>query len=118
MGMFEFLSKEVREGLDLARKRALGRKSRLRVHVDGQIYPVRRLWDAGFSLDSDGAPFLRGRVDLYDGARQLCECLVIASEEANGETIYEFKRATAVATEPPRDFSVDENAPVALIGRA
>lgn len=115
--MSDFLPKEVREGLELARKRALARKSRLRVAVDDKVYPVRRFWDDGFSLDAEGAPFLRGLVDLYDGSRHLYTCLIIASEEDSGEMIYEFKRHTAAVDKAPRDFYVEENAPTALIGR-
>ncbi|MCR8724819.1 hypothetical protein [Frigidibacter sp. ROC022] len=115
--MSDFLPREVREGLEMARKRDLARKSRLRVVVDDQIYPVRRFWDDGFSLDADGAPYLRGLVDLYDGSRHLYTCLIVASEEASGEMIYEFKRHTAAVDKPPRDFYVEEDAPVALIGR-
>jgi hypothetical protein len=115
--MFEFLPKEVRDGLEMARKRALKRQSRLRLQVDDQVYPLRRFWDGGFSLDTEGAPFLRGLVDLYDGSRHIFQCLIVASEEANGETVYEFKRSTATVDRPPRDFIVEDDAPVALIGR-
>jgi hypothetical protein len=79
---------------------------------------VRRFWEGGFSLDAEGAPQLRGLVDLYDGSRHLYQCLIIASEEASGEMIYEFKRHTAAIDEAPLDFYRDENAPVALIARA
>jgi hypothetical protein len=115
--MSDHLPKEVREGLELARKRSLAKKSRLRVQADDRLYPVRRLWDGGFSLDAEGAPLLRGLVDLYDGARHLYQCLIIASDDEAGEMIYEFKRHTATTDRPARDFYVDDDAPVALIGR-
>lgn len=115
--MFEMLPKEVREGLEMARKRDLKRKSRLRVHTDDDIFPVLRYWETGFALDVENAPHLRGLVDIYDGARHLYQCLVIASEEANGEMVYDFKRSTAVKDKPALDFVQDVNAPVALLGR-
>lgn len=115
--MSDFLPKEVREGLELARRLDLAKRSRLRVHTDAEIFPVRRFWEGGFSLDAEG-PHLRGLVDLYDGARHLYQCLIVASEEAAGEMIYEFKRQTAAVDSAPLDFYRDENAPVALIGRA
>ena len=115
--MFEFLPKEVREGLEMARKRDLKRKSRLRVHTDDEIFPVLRFWDTGFALDVENAPHLRGLVDIYDGSRHLYQCLVITSEEANGEMVYDFKRSTAVKDKPALDFVQDVNAPVALLGR-
>ena len=116
--MVDFLPKEVREGLEMARKRDLAKRSRLRLHADDAVFPVRRLWDSGFSLDADEAPNLRGLVDLYDGSRHLYQCLIVASEEAAGEMIYEFKRHTATTDRPARDYWLDEDAPVALIGRA
>lgn len=115
--MSEFLPKEVREGLEMARKRALKRKSRLRVHTDDDVFPVLRYWDTGFSLDAENAPHLRGLVDLYDGARHLYQCLVVASDETMGEMIYDFKRSTPAKDKAPLDFVRDVDAPVALLGR-
>ena len=89
--MTDFLPKEVREGLEQARKQALRKKSRLRVHADEQVFPVLRFWEGGFALEAENAPHLRGLVDLYDGARHLYQCLIVASEEEDGEMIYEFK---------------------------
>lgn len=114
--MSEFLPKEVREGLEQARKRDLKKKSRLRVIVGDAVFPVLKYWETGFSLDIDDAPRLRGLVDLYDGSRHLYQCLIVASEEELGEMRYEFKRSTAAVDRPPLDFVRDENAPVALIG--
>ena len=113
--MSEFLPKEVREGLELARKHDLIKKSRLRVRAGDREFPVLRLWETGFSLDADDAPHLRGLVDLYDGAVQMYQCLIVASEEENGELKFEFKRSTAAVDKAPLDFYRDENAPVALL---
>lgn len=115
--MSEYLSKEVRAGLELARKEARRRSSRLRVRVGDQTFAILRLWDEGFALDPDDAPHLRGLVDVYDGARHLSQCLIVASAEAAGEMVYEFKRSTAASPDAPRDYARDENAPVALIPR-
>ncbi len=115
--MLEFLSKEVAEGLALAQKRAARRKSRLRIHVGGEIYPVLRLWEDGLALDAGQIPALRGLIDLYDGGRHISQCLIIASEAENGELICDFKRSTAVADHAPRDYWLDENAPAAYLPR-
>lgn len=116
--MSEFLPKEVREGLQEARKQTLRKKSRMRVKVGDQMFTILRYWDQGFSLDATEAPALRGLVDLYDGARHLSQCLIVASEEEDGQMVFEYKRATAAHDAPPLDYERDENAPVALIGRA
>lgn len=113
----EFLSKEVREGLEAARKRDLKKRARLRIRVNEEVFPVLKFWDTGFSLDADRAPHLRGLVDLYDGSRHLYQCLIVASEEEGGQMKYEFKRNTAVEDRAPLDFARDEHAPVGLIPR-
>ncbi len=113
--MSEFLPKEVREGLELARKAALKKKNRLRVHTGDQILPVLRFWENGFSLDADDAPKLRGLVDIYDGARHLYQCLIVATEHNGSEMQFEFKRSTMASEQPALDFVRDENAPIALL---
>ena len=115
--MSEFLPREVRAGLEEARKRDLRRRSRLRVLAGEDVYPVLRLWDGGFALDADQVTQLRGLVDLFDGARHVAQCLIIASDVAEGELICTMKRATRAAEAAPLDFARDEGAPVALIGR-
>ena len=116
--MSEFLPKEVREGLEKARKQDLQKKSRLRVKVGGHDFTVLRYWDEGFALDVEDAPHLRGFVDVYDGGRHLSQCLIVASSEENGEMVYEFKRETLATDAPAVDYEIDVNAPAGLIGRA
>ena len=116
--MLEFLPKEVREGLEAARKKDQKRKSRLRVHVGGAVFPVLRFWHDGFALDADFSPrALRGLVDVYDGSRHIFQCLIVASEIEKGELVCDFKRATAVADKAALDFWRDENAPVGFLTR-
>ncbi|WP_298563624.1 hypothetical protein [uncultured Aliiroseovarius sp.] len=111
----EYLPKEVREGLEAARKKDLKKKSRLRIRVNEEVFPVLKFWDTGFALDAERAPHLRGLVDLYDGSRHLYQCLIIASEEEDGEMKYEFKRKAEAHDAVPRDYAREDNAPVALI---
>ena len=66
-------------------------------------------------MDAKSAPHLRGLVDLYDGAKHLMQCLIVASEEQAGEMQFEFKRATVVEDRPAVDFEKAANAPVGLI---
>ncbi len=112
------LPKEVQAGLDKARTERLRRSSRLRLLVGDRIYPVLRLWKTGFAIDAEDAPHLRGLVDLFDGTVHLFQCLIVASDEENGEMQYEFKRATAIADAPALDFEKPSDAPAGLIGRA
>ena len=115
--MTEYLTKELREGLAQARKFAAKKKSRLRVHVGDEVFPVLRVWDMGFALDAEDAPHMRGLVDLYDGARHTAQCLIIASDEEAGEIRYEYKRTTAAHKRAPLDFAREDDVPVALIGQ-
>lgn len=117
--MLEFLPKEVREGLEAARKRDLKRKARLRVEVGDAVYPVLRFWDNGFALDADFSPGkLRGLVDVYDGSRHVFQCLIVATSIENGELVCDFKRATAVSDRAPLDFWRRDDAPVGYLPKA
>jgi hypothetical protein len=116
--MSEYLPREVRAGLELARKTDLKKKSRINVQVGGQSFVILRHWNEGFALDKDDAPHLRGLVDIYDGTRHLSRCLIVASSEDDGEMVYEYKRATPVSDRAPLDYHRDENAPVALIEKS
>lgn len=110
--------KEVQEGLEAARQEALRKRARLRLEVDGRFHPVLRMWKSGFAISAEGAPPLRGLIDLYDGAIHLFQCLVVKAEEEGLEMRYEFKRATPVAEAAALDFEKSDKAPVALITKA
>ncbi len=116
--MLEHLPPEVREGLEAARKADLRRKSRLRMQVNGAAFPVLRLWEDGMALDATLTPHLRGLVDIYDGARHIFQCLIVASSHEGGELICDFKRSTAVIDRPALDYWHDENAPVGYLPKA
>ncbi|MGR3321868.1 MAG: hypothetical protein ACU0DK_08055 [Pseudooceanicola sp.] len=113
--MTTFLSKELQDGLAAARKLARTRKSRLRVKAGEDVFPVIRFWDKGFAVELETAPRLRGLVDIYDGARHLCQCLIVASDEDGDEMRYDFKRATPAADKAPLDFARPDDAPIGLI---
>jgi hypothetical protein len=115
--MNEYLPKDLADDLEKARKQKLRRKSRLKVKAGDRSFVIIRYWDRGFALDAEDAPHLRGLVDVYDGARHLSQCLIVASEEEGGEMVYEFKRATPHSEIPPLDYELAADAPVALIER-
>ena len=115
--MSDYLPKEVREGLEQARKAARRKSNRLRLQAGDEVFPVLRAWDDGFALALEDAPKLRGLVDLFDGARHVSRCLIIASSEEAHEMIYEFKRATEAVDQQPVDFVRERDAPIALLGK-
>ena len=85
------------------------------MQVGDEQYPVLKLWKNGFALDAENAPHLRGLVDLYDGARHISQCLIVASSEEDGLMEYEFKRNTAASKDAARDFVEDDTRPAALL---
>jgi hypothetical protein len=115
--MSEYLPKEVRAGLEEARKRDIRRRSRMRVMTGDQVFPILRYWEDGFTLDADQVDHLRGLVDVYDGARHISQSLIIASEVAGGELVCTMKRSTAALDRPPLDFVRDDHAPIGLLPR-
>lgn len=116
--MSTYVSKEISAELDAARIAALKKASRLRVQLGDKTYRVLRLWKDGFTVESDTTPRLRGLVDIYDGARHLYQCLIIAVDVEGPEMRYEFKRSTAHADTAPLDYERDPDAPIALLGPA
>ena len=113
--MSTFLSRDVQQGLDRARADDLKRKSRFRVQFDGEIYPILKLWETGFVISAEGAPHMRGLVDVFNGATHVYQCLIVASQEEHGEVHFEFKRNTVALDRPPLDFEQRHDAPVALL---
>jgi hypothetical protein len=113
--MLEFLPPEFRIGQTAAPKKTGARKTRLRVRVGDAVYPVLRFWHDGLVLDAGLTPRLRGLVDVYDGARHIFQCLIVASTVEGNEVICTFKRSTAVVDKAPLDFWRDENAPVGFL---
>jgi len=115
--MFHTLPDDVYEGLKLARQKSLKRNDKLCVHDGDQAHRILRLWDDGFALDAATAPRLRGRVEIYDGARHLYQCLVIDSEVSGQERVFEFKWVSTIPDRPPADFVREQDAPIALLSR-
>lgn len=115
--MVGYMPKEVRDGLEAARKRGTKDRSRLRIKVGGESFTILRYWDTGFAVDAGTIPSLRGRADLYDGSRHVAQCLIVASAEEAGETVYEFKRSTKPLEGPPADFVRDDTAPAGYLAR-
>jgi len=116
--MNDFLPVEVREGLKAARKASLKRNDRLCVHDGDDVYRVRRFWDTGLSLDVAHGDKLRGRVEIYDGARHLYQCLIINSRLEGEEYIFDFKWLNPVSDHPAADFVRPDAVPAGLLTKA
>ena len=115
--MLEFLPKEVLEGLEGARKREQRKKSRLRVRVEDEVFPILRMWENGFCVARGTAKQLRGLVDVYDGSRHLYQALIVASHDDEFEINYDFKRSTSAVNGQPLDYDRPDDAPVALLAQ-
>ena len=99
------------------RQRPLSRRRgpQYRVRMDGEEYPVARMWDSGFSVKAEDGPRLRGFVDLLHGGDLLARCLIVLAEQENGMVRYEYKRRTEAFDQPPPDYEVSDDAPVGLL---
>jgi hypothetical protein len=113
--MSDFLSREMLAEMETARKKALKKKSRLRIVAGDETYPILRMLPEGFTLDADQALHLRGLVDLYDGARHLAQCLIMASDVAGGELICTMKWQRKTADVAPLDYVRDDSAPAGYL---
>ncbi len=115
--MSDFLSKEMREALDAARRLGLKKRSRLRIVAGEDVYPILRMLPGGFTLDATEITHLRGIVDLFDGARHLSQCLITATDVEGGELVCNMKWSTAAQDTPPLDYVREEGAPVGYLPR-
>lgn len=115
--MNDILPEAIRLGLEQARKAAMRSSSRLCVHDGEEVYRIHELWDGGFAIDAELGDKLRGRVEIYDGARHLYQCLIIGSEVNGDLRVFEFKWLHAVADKAPTDFVLPDFVPAGLIAR-
>jgi hypothetical protein len=115
--MDTFLSEEVRNGLELARKRAVKSGKRLCVHMDDAVFRVSEVWDGGFSMPVGTADGLRGLVDIYDGPKHLFQCLIVRAETEADQDRFEYKRMTEASDRAALDFVRAEEAPIALLAK-
>jgi hypothetical protein len=115
--MSDILPEHIRQGLEAARKSALKLSNRLCVHDGDMVYSIQRMWADGFALENGVADKLRGRVEIYDGARHLYQCLIVSSEVQNDQRIFEFKWLHPVSAHPPVDFVREGFVPAGLIMR-
>lgn len=113
--MNDFLPEAVRAGLEQARKNAVRKSTRLCVHDGDEVYAIRKIWDGGFALDATVADKVRGRVEIYDGARHLYQCLIIGSFEEGAARVFDFKWLHPVTEIAPVDYEQPNFVPAGLI---
>lgn len=116
--MIDFLPKEVQDGLDAARKASLRRNDRLCIHDGDEVFRVRRFWTDGVSIDAKHGDKLRGRVEIYDGARHVYQCLIENGRTEGHECVFDFKWLNPVADRPAADFVLPDVVPAGLIAKA
>lgn len=116
--MSDFLPAAVREGLALARKASLHRIDRLCLHDGENVYRIRRFWADGLAISAEHGDKLRGRVEIYDGARHVYQCLIVNGQHDGDECVFAFKWLHPVAERPALDFERAEPAPAGLLGHS
>ncbi|MEM9138319.1 MAG: hypothetical protein AAGB15_00685 [Pseudomonadota bacterium] len=68
---------------------------RYRVVAGAASHHIVELNDAGFVIEADGRPPLRGYADIMQGDERVLRGLVVCTWARNGLVGYEFKRETA-----------------------
>ncbi len=106
-----YLSEQVIAALNQANRKKAARRSRKKIVVGAQVYPILKMNDRGFSVAADETPTIRGYVDLYDGARRLGRQLVVLASHVDGVARYEYKLQSAEG-HAPADY-VSKRGPVA-----
>jgi len=102
--MSEFLPKDLRDQLAVARLQARRRKATRVVHVGDEAFPILDYSEAGFAVDAEDASHLRGLIDIYEGSTHLTRALIVASARDGDLMRYEFKRNTRATRTAPTDF--------------
>ncbi|PRY21152.1 hypothetical protein CLV78_11025 [Aliiruegeria haliotis] len=116
--MSEFLPEAVRQELEQARKATKRRRTRMKVRTGGQEFTILRHWQGGFALDAQEAPGLRGLVDLYDHGKHVCQALIVATREEDGERVFEVKSSTSATDKAPAaDFVHERPEPAGYLTR-
>jgi hypothetical protein len=116
--MIDHLPEDVRKGLENARKASLKRSDRLCIHDGEKVYRINRFWAKGMSIDGQYGDKLRGRVEIYDGARHVYQCLIENGRTENGACVFDFKWLHPVADQPAADFVRPTAVPAGLIEKA
>ena len=102
--MEENLPTAVAAGLKAARRQSLKGGDRLCVHDGDAVYRIRRFFAGGMELDADVCDVVRGRVDIYDGARHLYQALIQGSEVQGDVCVFTFKWLQAIRSGPAADY--------------
>jgi len=89
-----FLPQGFVAGVGRGKTHGAKRVSQMSVQAGGTRYPVSRRWDTGFAVSASEVPPLKGVVTLYDGVEPVGECLIMNSQELEGELVFTIKRAT------------------------
>ncbi|MCT8159212.1 hypothetical protein [Pseudoruegeria sp. SHC-113] len=113
--MSEYLPREVREGLEQARRRDAKIISRLRVHSGDQVFRILSMTEEGFTLE--GEKGLRGFVEIYEGNRPISQCLIVRADSDGDEVRYIFKRRSPIRDSAALDFAEPDNKPAGFLPR-
>jgi len=89
------LPPELQSEIEVARRNRTRRAGRYAVLAGRRRHPIMALSAAGFTIEADGRPPLRGFVEILDGEERIDRRLVICSWAENGLVGYEFKHDSA-----------------------
>ena len=89
-----------------ARRPVAGRKrAALSLQVGARRFAILDMDSRGCVIDGRVSAVLRGHAAIFEGDRQVAQCMIVADAADGGEQRIWFKRRSPVRTEPPADFA-------------
>ena len=86
--------------------------SRYNLKSDNKEIKILSIGEKNFLVDKEDSDGLRGSVSVFEGSKQIFDCLIFRSEDFGEAACFEYKRKTKTDNKPPKDFVLDPDHPI------
>ncbi len=86
--------------------------SRYCLKSDNREIKILSIGEENFLVEREDASGLRGLVSVFEGSKQIFDCLIIRSENFGPAACFEYKRKTKTDNKPAKDFVLDPDHPI------
>ena len=86
--------------------------SRYNLRSDNKEIKILSIGEKNFLVDKEDSDGLRGSVSVFEGSKQIFDCLIFRSEDFGAAACFEYKRKTKTDNKPPKDFVLDPDHPI------
>ena len=86
--------------------------SRYNLISDNREIKILSIGEKNFLVDREDADGLRGLVSVFEGTKQIFDCLIVRSENYGAAACFEYKRKTRTDNKPAKDFVIDPDHPI------